>query len=234
VKHDDPLEPCAEALGKLYEVLGELNSVSDPVSTAVMKLRIQEKIYSGVSSIIEDVKPGAYKALDRYTPEEMLMAASILERASDEGLGAVMAYTNHKFGEKGNKVLRDLIEMDIIRYRMESVIGLGDTLRLRVMANDPSLAKHIVGGKISIIDFSAEWCGPCKKMGAVLDSVKKESDDVAVFKIDVDEETELAEKYGISGVPFAVIFGKDRKPLEAMSGFPGEEALRRSIEAARA
>lgn len=79
--------------------------------------------------------------------------------------------------------------------------------------------KEIVGGDIPVlVDFSAEWCGPCKTMVPVLDQVKQElGERVKVVKIDVDQNEALAAAYAVRGVPTLMIF-KNGKQVWRESG----------------
>jgi thioredoxin 1 len=65
----------------------------------------------------------------------------------------------------------------------------------------------INGSKPVLVDFSAEWCGPCKMMKPILDELKKKvGDRVTVLKIDVDKNPKVSATYQIQGVPTLMVF----------------------------
>lgn len=69
-----------------------------------------------------------------------------------------------------------------------------------------------------LVDFSATWCGPCQMMGPVLEQMAEEFQGKAkVFKVDVDESSDLAQKYQIMSVP-NMLFFKDGKPVDSVVG----------------
>ena len=73
-------------------------------------------------------------------------------------------------------------------------------------------------GKPIVLDFYAEWCGPCKRQGPILEELKKTlGDSIEVQKIDVDQNMDLAGKYGIQVVPTLVI-EKDGKRVREFQG----------------
>ena len=57
-----------------------------------------------------------------------------------------------------------------------------------------------------LVDFWAPWCGPCRMLAPVVDEVAEEREDIKVCKINVDEEPELAIKYGIATIPTLLVF----------------------------
>ena len=78
---------------------------------------------------------------------------------------------------------------------------------------------------ITLIDFYADWCGPCKALSPVIDEISLERMDITVGKVNVDTERDLAEKYKVRSIPTMVIF-KGGKEIERMVGFlPKEEIL---------
>lgn len=71
-----------------------------------------------------------------------------------------------------------------------------------------------------LVDFYATWCGPCKMMAPIIDELSEEATDYAVYKVDVDESPELAEKYNVMSIPTLVYFEKGeavKKKVGALS-----------------
>lgn len=74
-----------------------------------------------------------------------------------------------------------------------------------------SLKEILEGEKPVLVDFSAEWCGPCKMMKPILDDLHKQmGDNIRILKIDVDRNPKLSAAYQISGVPTLILFQKGK------------------------
>ena len=87
----------------------------------------------------------------------------------------------------------------------------------------------IASDKISIVDFWAPWCGPCKMQLPILDSLSSEKKDVQIIKVNVDENTDLAKEYGVRNIP-TIIFFRDGKVCNKVIGLQKKEDLEKIIE----
>jgi thioredoxin 1 len=80
-----------------------------------------------------------------------------------------------------------------------------------------------------IVDFWAEWCGPCHAVSPVLDRIAEErSNELTLVKVNIDEEPSLAQRYGIASIPTIVLF-KGGEPAAFAIGAQPKQALERSL-----
>ena len=71
--------------------------------------------------------------------------------------------------------------------------------------------------KVVLLDFYADWCGPCRMVGPVIEEIAKEREDIVVGKVNVDEENELAGRFGVFSIPTLVVM-KDGKVVAQEAG----------------
>ncbi len=101
------------------------------------------------------------------------------------------------------------------------------TIKTLKMSN--SFENIIKSEKPVLIDFSATWCGPCKMLDPILKQVKDSlGERVAIFKIDVDKNQELASKYQVRGVPTLILF-QNGKQLWRQSGVLTKDEIIKTI-----
>ena len=96
---------------------------------------------------------------------------------------------------------------------------------------DQSYQEVIVQGLPVVIDFSATWCGPCKKIAPIIEELAAEYEGkVNIFKCDVDENDELTSKFGIRNVP-TVIFLKGEEVVDKHVGAAPKSTFVEKVEA---
>ena len=81
------------------------------------------------------------------------------------------------------------------------------------------------GGKTVLIDFYADWCGPCKMMSPVIDKIAEEKPEIAVGKVNVDDEPNLAESFGVMSIPTLVVIKNGEVAEKSVGVVPKEKIL---------
>ncbi|MGH1467889.1 MAG: thioredoxin [Bdellovibrionales bacterium] len=93
--------------------------------------------------------------------------------------------------------------------------------------NDSQFETEVVNSeKTVLVDFWAEWCGPCKALGPKLEEISGElAESVKIIKINIDENKETAQKFGIRSIPTMIIFKEGKDVDTLMGNLPKEEIL---------
>ncbi len=81
-----------------------------------------------------------------------------------------------------------------------------------------------------LVDFSANWCGPCQMAGPIIDQLAEDyKGKVKIGKLNVDESPQIAQKYMVMSIPTVIIF-KNGKEIKRQIGFPGKEGYIKILE----
>ena len=95
---------------------------------------------------------------------------------------------------------------------------------------DQNFTNEVLNRKgVVVVDFYATWCAPCKMLSPVLEELQGELTEAKIFKIDVDKNPEVSNKYGIQSIPTIMIF-KDGAQIDKKVGFTPKDTLREAIE----
>jgi thioredoxin 1 len=97
-------------------------------------------------------------------------------------------------------------------------------------ANEANFDQLVLDSNVPVlVDFYADWCGPCKMIAPVLEELASETADAKIVKINVDENPQLAARYGISSIPSLLVF-KDGDVADQHVGLANKAQLRSMIE----
>jgi len=138
----------------------------------------------------------------------------------DETNNTVAGNTKTEYVEqniKGNDVSQDMEGKG--EKNMEVLEITSNNFEQEVMQSD----------KVVIIDFWAEWCGPCRQMSPIIEQIAEENQELKVCKVNVDEENALSIKYGITAIPTILII-KNGEVVERFLGVTAKDKIVKSVE----
>lgn len=122
--------------------------------------------------------------------------------------------------------------MLVVNYlKISKIINLKIKINMALQLTDGNIKEIINSGKPVVIDFWAEWCGPCRMVGPIVEELAKEYEGkVIVGKMDVDENVETPQEYGIRNIP-TILFFKNGQIVDKQIGATQKAVLAAKIDA---
>lgn len=94
---------------------------------------------------------------------------------------------------------------------------------------DGNIAEILEKNKITLVDFWAPWCGPCRMLGPIIEELATNNTDMTIGKMNVDENSQTAVKYGVRGIP-TIIFFKDGQQIDKIVGVKSKAELQAKLD----
>lgn len=82
---------------------------------------------------------------------------------------------------------------------------------------------------MKVLDFYADWCGPCQMLKPILEEIEKEHADIEFVKVNIDEQQEMAEKYEVMSIPTLVVLDDDGKIKETLVGLKSKQEIEKAL-----
>jgi thiol-disulfide isomerase/thioredoxin len=125
------------------------------------------------------------------------------EKGASQKIMAMMV-TSATFGEGGSA---------------EATGSTGEKVKVIGHGQKIDLAKCLVAGQVTIVDFYADWCGPCRQLGPQLEKIAKEDPQVVLRKMDIVQwGTPVTQQFGINAIPHVQVYGKTGKLIGEFAG----------------
>ena len=155
-------------------------------------------------------------------------------------LGSVVVFSGCQQGNSQNLSEANQNEINIVKKETKDTENLKKKETMEHLTKETFLKKvfnyeenkdwKFEGELPCIIDFYADWCGPCKMVAPILEELSKEYEGkINIYKVDTEQERELAAAFGIRSIPSILFCPKDGQPQMAMGALP-KPSLKKAIE----
>jgi len=145
--------------------------------------------------------------------------ATLEIRNKGKATGQLVGFENSTFILKNDKGETETFPAMLVKEASFGAGGGGGDAAKDVAAVTGSdLSKSLVAGKVTIVDFYADWCGPCRRIGPILEKLAKDDSEVVLRKVNVDQNSALAAKHGVRGIPHILVFDKAGKEIGKVVG----------------
>ena len=158
------------------------------------------------------------------------VAGTLDTRTKGKIAGKISLYDKGAFSVEDDKGIGTKIPAMIVTSATFGAAG-GSAAKVKIITHGSKidLDKHLVRGQVTILDFYADWCGPCRVFGPQLEKIAKEDSDVVVRKVDiVSWGTPVTQQFSINSIPHVQVYSKAGKLVGEFGG-GNDQALRALI-----
>jgi thioredoxin 1 len=128
--------------------------------------------------------------------------------------------------EVSSILFHNMYTLQIFKYVAMNLLTMGNENVLQVTSGNWD-TEVLKSEKPVFVDFWAEWCGPCRMVGPVVEQIAQtHSDKIKVVKLNVDENQDIAMKYGIQSIPSLMVFNKGKEVNRTVGAAPKETYLK--------
>lgn len=123
------------------------------------------------------------------------------------------------------KRLCDYVTEKELYYVYHSIKERGDIVKALKITKDNFTEEVLESKSLVLLDFWASWCGPCRMVSPIIDEIADENSHIVVGKVNVDEEFELAAKFGITSIPSLIVMKDGKEYRRSLGAIPKEKIL---------
>lgn len=233
---------------KIAEAPAEEKEMFEQTKPFLLAQLVQREALLGVARREGFVKEGADETAENSAIQAMVKKRVDGVKVTDEELRKL--YEKHK-GELGGasfdeskEMLREYLtnqkQQEILTGFLKEVsrdtkVSVNEkwAAEQNAMLTDNPLDKGRQSGKITMVEFGADWCAPCKQLAPIIKEVEKEQKDVNVVVINVDKNRELSLRYAVRNLPTLVYFSADGKEVYRQEGLTTKKDIVSKLESIR-